>query len=162
MAAEGQRRRPRPLSIASSLVFIVFIVLFGAAVVAAPRCFADAKSTSTTRSRVPYSEPTPAEGGKVVHYNLTLGVAKRAPDCYREFWEAVVLGFFFRFYWRRCFLFFAQLFFLEKPETKKKLKKVRDVYTINGQFGGPTLEVHRGDVLHVTLVNEVPADYPQV
>ena len=36
------------------------------------------------------------------------------------------------------------------------------MYTINGQFVGETIEVHRGDVLHVTLVNEVPADYPQV
>ena len=54
-----------------------------------------------------------------------------------------------------------------KPCTKKTQKnenesKVRDVYTINGEFGGPPIEVHRGDVLHVTLVNEIPVEYPQV
>lgn len=42
-----------------------------------------------------------------------------------------------------------------------KTKSVRDVYTINGEFAGPPIEVHRGDVLHVTLVNEVPVEYPQ-
>lgn len=169
MAAKGQRR-PRlgpkkALSIASSLLFIIAAAVVSGAVFA-PRC-AEAKSTSSpaaTRSRVAYREPTPAEGGKVVHYNLTLGVAKRAPDCYREFFfggggSVLFLSFFSSPCGFSVSFFLLNLF---PPKNPGKKSKVRDVYTINGQFGGPTIEVHRGDVLHVTLVNEVPADYPQV
>ena len=72
MEDKGQRRAQRMLSIASLLLFFVAAT-------------ADAKTSTRSSSRVPYSEPTPAEGGQVVRYNLTLGVAKRAPDCYREF-----------------------------------------------------------------------------
>jgi hypothetical protein len=77
MASKGRRRArlsAKALSIAS--IFFVFVAFAFAA---------DAKSTSSSSARVPYSEPTPAEGGQTVRYNLTLGVAKKAPDCYREF-----------------------------------------------------------------------------
>jgi FtsP/CotA-like multicopper oxidase with cupredoxin domain len=50
----------------------------------------------------------------------------------------------------------------KKTQKNENESKVRDVYTINGEFGGPPIEVHRGDVLHVTLVNEIPVEYPQV
>ena len=78
MAAKAQRR-PKPLSNAS-FFFGIIGALFASLVVVP----AVAKS-APPRSRVPYSEPTPAEGGKTVLYNFTLGVAKKAPDCYREF-----------------------------------------------------------------------------
>ena len=142
-AAKGQRRRPqlgpKALSIASSLLFIAVVIIIGA--VFAPGCAAEAKSTSpaVTRSRVAYKEPTPAEGGKVVHYNLTLGVAKRAPDCFREFFfggGGVVL--FLCFFYpccpprRRCFLFFffAQPFFIEKPDKPREKNQKSETCTL--------------------------------
>lgn len=82
MAGEGHRRAPsspKMRSIASSLLFfIVAVIVFlggGGGGVGA----------KTSSRRAAYSEPTPAEGGQVVHYNFTLGVAKRAPDCFREY-----------------------------------------------------------------------------
>ena len=82
MAAKGQRR-PR-LGPKKALLSIASLLFIGASTLFAPHS-AVAKSTTSTRSRAAYSEPTPAEGGKVVRYNLTLGVAKRAPDCYRAY-----------------------------------------------------------------------------
>ena len=117
MAAKGQRRprlSPKTLSIAS-LIFIIF----GAALPA------DAKSTTThSRTRATYSEPTPAEGGKVVRYNLTLGVAKKAPDCYRElvlvvsFWSLAVPRGRDRKK-RRETDFFRSKLFIKNPEKQK-------------------------------------------
>ena len=94
MAVEGQRRprlSPKALSSFSIAPFSFSTApFFFSAAVAALSAFAllaplpAATKSAPTRSRVAYSEPTPAEGGQVVHYNFTLGVAKKAPDCYRE------------------------------------------------------------------------------
>jgi len=37
---------------------------------------------------------------------------------------------------------------------------VRTAFTVNGKFGLHTIEVHRGDVLDVELINSIPPDYP--
>ena len=39
---------------------------------------------------------------------------------------------------------------------------VRNVFTVNGKFGVHTIQAHRGDVLEVEVVNNIPADYPDV
>lgn len=73
-AQHGRRRNFRALSLIASTV------VAGIAFSMAP--MAEAKNAA--KSTVPYTEPTPSEGGQVVRYNLTIGVAKKAPDCYRE------------------------------------------------------------------------------
>lgn len=80
MAAEGNRRAPSSPKRRSIALLLFFLFLAAAGTVGAKT-----SSTSTSR-RVAYSEPTTAEGGQVVRYNFTLGVATRAPDCYREYY----------------------------------------------------------------------------
>ena len=74
----------------AALIHVVALIGLIAFSLLAPT--ADAKSTE--KSAIPYTEPTPSEGGQVVRYNLTIGVAKRAPDCFRE--SCFVCVFFIR------------------------------------------------------------------
>lgn len=46
------------------------------------------------------------------------------------------------------------------PCRRRPPLSVRTAFTVNGKFGLHTLEVHRGDVLDVELINSIPSDYP--